>query len=86
MLQDRCELQQEVEHATQRMGGALPANYIVGTDSNLLQKMAVQDAWHNTDHYLVLGCHRVNAPTAQFRYLGKRTLFPIRSPMTLDGD
>ena len=80
MLQDRCELQQEVEYATQRMGGALPANYIVGTDSNLLQKMAVQDAWHNTDHYLVLGCLR-GAPLAKHsHYLANKKRFPLKPP------
>ena len=31
-------------------------NYILGIDHCLIQNVAVQDAHHNTDHYLVLGC------------------------------
>ena len=30
-------------------------NYILGIDCHLLQNVAVQDAWHNTYRYLVLG-------------------------------
>ena len=33
-------------------------NYILGTYRHLLQNVAVRDARHNTDHYLVLGCLR----------------------------
>ena len=31
-------------------------NYILGTDSLLLQNVAIQDVRHNTDHYLVFWC------------------------------
>ena len=38
---------QEVRYST---------DYILGIDIRLLQKVAIQDLWHNTDHYLFLGC------------------------------
>ena len=58
------------------------ANYILGTDRRLLQNVVVRYAWHNTDHYLVLGCLRRSAPTVHSCYLRKRTLFPIKLPTT----
>ena len=33
-------------------------NYIMGIDSHLLQNVAVRDARHNTEYYLVMGCLR----------------------------
>ena len=56
------------------------AGYILGTYSHLFHNVAVQDASHNTDHYLVLGCLRGATPDAHLRYLGSRTCFPIRPP------
>ena len=46
--------------------------------------MAVQDARHNTDHYLFLGCLCRAAPATHPCYLGRRTRFPIRPPKTQD--
>ena len=57
-------------------------NYILGTYRRLLQKLAVRDAWHNTDHYLVLGCLRIATPVTHSRYLRKRERFPLNPPMT----
>ena len=37
-------------------------DYILGTDNHLFQNVAVLDARHNTDHYLVLGCLCGSAP------------------------
>ena len=59
--------------------------YILGTDPCLLQNVVVQDAWHNTYHYLVLCCLCNTAPTAHSRYLGKCTCFPIKISTTPDG-
>ena len=59
-------------------------NYILGTDSRLLQNVAVWYARNNTDHYLVLGCLCGAAPDADLRYLGRSTRFPIRTPATQD--
>ena len=59
-------------------------DYILVTDSCLFQNVSVQDARHNTYHYLVLGCLRGDAPAAHSRYLGRRTRFLIRSPETPD--
>ena len=59
-------------------------NYILGIYSCLFQNVAVRDASHNTDHYLVLGCFRGAAPAAHLHYLGRHTCFPIRPLETLD--
>ena len=59
-------------------------NYILGTDSRLFQNMAVRDARHSTDQYLVLGCLRGATPAAHLSYLGRRTRSPIRPPTTSD--
>ena len=55
-------------------------DYILFTGSNMFQNVAVWDARHNTDHYLVLGCLCRAAPDTHLLYLGKRTCFPIRPP------
>ena len=60
-------------------------NYILGTDHFLLQNLAVRDAWHNTDHYLVLGCLHGTAPAAHSQYPGIHKSFPIKPLMTSDG-
>ena len=52
-------------------------DYILGTYRYLLQNLAVRDAWHNTDHCLVLGCLCGDKPTGQLSYLGKQTGFSI---------
>ena len=31
-------------------------DYILGADSRLFRNVAVRDSWHNSDHYMVLGC------------------------------
>ena len=31
-------------------------DYILGTDRSLFRNVDVQDPWHNSDHYMVLGC------------------------------
>ena len=59
-------------------------DYILGTESRLLQNVAVRDVRHNTDHYLVLGCLCGAEPSAHLRYLGKRTRFPVRPLATPD--
>ena len=54
--------------------------FILGIDRCLLQNMAVWDARHNMDHYLVLSCVCEATPAAHLPYLGKRTRFPIKPP------
>ena len=58
--------------------------YIICTDSRLFQNAVIKGAWHNTDHYLVLGCLHRARPVAHLRYLGKCTYLPIRPPAPLD--
>ena len=57
---------------------------ILGTDSCLLQIVAVRDKRHKIYHDLDLGCLCGAAPTAYFHYLEKHTRLPIRLPMTQD--
>ena len=45
-------------------------DYILDTYSCLFQMVAVRDARHNTDYYLVLGCLRGDATAVRVRYLG----------------
>ena len=47
--------------------------------------MVFQDAWHITDHYLVLGYLRGSMPTVYSCYLKKRKLFPMNPQHTLGG-
>ena len=47
--------------------------------------MAVWNARHNTDRYLVLGCLHGAASAAHLRYLGKRTRFPIKPRTNSNG-
>ena len=50
----------------------------MSTNSRLFQNVAVQDARHNTDHYLVLDFFLRAAPAAHLYYLGNHTRFTIR--------
>ena len=59
-------------------------NYILGTFSCLFHNVAVWDAQHNTNHYLILGCLPGAAPAAHSHYLRKVTRSPIMPPSTLD--
>ena len=58
-------------------------DYVLGTYIYLFQIVAVWDARHNMDHYLVMGCLRGVTPDAHSLYLEKRTRFPIRPKETL---
>ena len=55
-------------------------DYILGTDRRLFKNVAVRDPWHNSDHYMVLGC-LPSAPLSETkRYLGGRKRWPVRPP------
>ena len=51
--------------------------YIPGTDLHLFWNVSIWDPWHNTDHYMVLGClHR--APKREHtKYLTGRKQLPL---------
>ena len=55
-------------------------DYILGTDRRLFGNVSVQDPWHNSDHYMVLGCLPSASLTEQKRYLGGRKRWPMRPP------
>ena len=55
-------------------------DYILGTDRRLFQDVAVRNTRHHLDHYMVLGCLRVD-PTKELEgYLRKSR----RSPLCCD--
>ena len=54
--------------------------YILGTDRRLFRNVAVRDPWHNSDHYMVLGCIPSTPPTEHKRDLGGRKRWTVRPP------
>ena len=56
-------------------------DYILGTDLSLLRNVVAQYPRHNSDHYLVLVCLRIAPLREHTKYLGRRTLPPLR-PLT----
>ena len=55
-------------------------DYILGTDRRLFKNVAVRDAWHNTDHYMVHGCLPGAPLEAKRRYQGGQKRWPVRPP------
>ena len=55
-------------------------DYILGTDRRLFQNVAVRDPWHNTDHYMVLGCLPGTPLATTRRYQGGRKRWLVRPP------
>ena len=55
-------------------------DYILGTDCRLFGNVAVRDPWHNSDHYIVLGCLSSASLTEHKRYLEGRNRWPVRPP------
>ena len=55
-------------------------DYILGKDRRLFGNFSVQDPWHNSDHYTMLGCLLSASLTEHKRYLGGRKKLPLRPP------
>ena len=55
-------------------------DYILGADRRLFRNVAVQESWHNSDHYMVLGCIPSAPLTETKRYLVGRKRWPVRPP------
>ena len=55
-------------------------DYIMGTDRRLFRNVSVWDPWHNSDHYMVLGCLPSASLTEHKRYLGGSKRLPMRPP------
>ena len=53
-------------------------DYILWTDLRLFGNVAVRDPWHNSDHYMVLGCLPSTSLTEHKRYLGGREWWLMR--------
>ena len=47
-------------------------DYLLGTDRRLFQNVSVRDPWHNSDHYMVLGCLYSAPQLEHSRYMGQR--------------
>ena len=56
-------------------------DFILGMVRRLSGNVAVQDPWHISDHYMVLGCLPSAPLTEHKRYLGGRTRWPVRPPV-----
>ena len=58
-------------------------DYILGTDFRLFRNVAVRNPWHNSDHYMVLGCLNSYPLREHTEYLGWRIRPPPPPPTTL---
>ena len=52
-------------------------DYILGSDQQSFQNMAVRDPRHNYYHLMVLGCLCGASSMEHLCYLGRRTLLPL---------
>ena len=55
-------------------------DYILGSERQIFQNMAVWDPRHNSDHFMVVGCLRGAFPMEHSCYLGRRTRLMLRPP------
>ena len=53
-------------------------DYILGTDRSLFGNVSVQEPWHNSDHYMVLGRLPSASLTKHKAYLGGRKTLPLK--------
>ena len=58
-------------------------DYILGIDCCLFRNVSVRYPWHNSDHYVFLGCLRSNRLRENTEYLWRHKQLPIRPPTTL---
>ena len=54
--------------------------YILGTDQRLFRNVTVRDPWHNSYHYMVLGCLPIAPLSETKRYLGGKKRWMVRPP------
>ena len=52
-------------------------DYIFGTYRRIFRNVAIWYPWHNSDHYMVLGCLRSSPLREHSEYLGRRTRLPL---------
>ena len=52
-------------------------DYIFGTYCRIFRNVAIWYPWHNSDHYMVLGCLRSSPLREHSEYLGRRTRLPL---------
>ena len=45
-------------------------DYILESDLQIIQNVAVRDPQHNSNHFMVMGCLRGASPREHLRYLG----------------
>ena len=55
-------------------------DYILGTDRLLFRNVSVRYPWHNSDHYMVLGCLPRASLTDHNWYLGGREKLSLKPP------
>ena len=54
--------------------------YILGSSRWIFQNISARYSWHNSDHVVVMGCMCGASPRKNSRYLGRRTLLPLKPP------
>ena len=54
--------------------------YILGSDHQIFQNVAVRDLSHNSDHLMALGCLHRTSPRENLHYLRRRTRLPLHPP------
>ena len=57
-------------------------DYILGIYRRLFRNVTIWEPRHNSDHYLVLRCHRGAPLREQSEYLGRSKRLPLRPPTT----
>ena len=55
-------------------------DYILGTNRRIFRYIYVRDPWHNSDHYMVLGCLPSASLTEHKQYLGVQKKLPLKPP------
>ena len=55
-------------------------DYILGSDRQIFQDVAVWDPRHHSDHLMVVGILHGASRREQSKYLGIRTRLPLRPP------
>ena len=54
-------------------------DYILGADLRIFGNVSVREPWHNSDHYMVLGCLPSASLTEHKRYLRGRKNLTLKS-------
>ena len=60
--------------------GRSKTDYILGSDHQIFENVAIRDLRHNSNHLMVMGCLHRSSLRENSRYLGRRTCLPLQPP------